>query len=71
MKGEIMNTTQRLQYLEEKLLYQERICDQLSDVLFEQQKQIDKLEEEIIHLRVLLQAEAADSPPENTRPPHY
>lgn len=67
-----MKTEERIQRLEENLLHQEQITDQLSDVLFQQQKQIDRLEKECLRLHSILQATATEGiGKHDTPPPHY
>ena len=64
----------RLDEVETKLAYQEKLVDDLSDVLADQQKRIDALEADIRRLAERLQAmtePAAANRPEDDVPPHY
>jgi SlyX protein len=59
---------ERLIELEIKFSNQENMLEQLSHVLFEQQKQIDQLERQIEELR---QTKTMEIGPHNVKPPHY
>jgi SlyX protein len=61
--------------LQSKTAFLERLLDQMNQVLYEQQKQIDKLSKQVDHLQVRLKnsgeaLEMGDAPA-NERPPHY
>jgi len=62
----------RIRILEEKFEYQERTIDDLNEVIIEQQKQLNALEEQMERLRTLLTA-IQDRPDEgqDPPPPHY
>lgn len=62
----------RIQILEEKFEYQERTIDDLNEVIIEQQKQLNVLEEQMDRLLTLLTA-IQDTPNEgqDPPPPHY
>jgi SlyX protein len=66
---------QRLINLETKLAYQEDTIQQLNDVIFAQQKQIDQLELLCQHLVDRLKELAEQHPADNITyteiPPHY
>lgn len=62
----------RIIELELRYTEQQRMLQELSDVLYQQQKKIDRLEHELSYLRKRLEAEppaVVDSGDE--RPPHY
>lgn len=62
----------RLQILEEKFEYQERMIDSLNDVIIEQQAQLTLLEEKVIHLQSLLESlQDPTTEGEEPPPPHY
>ncbi len=63
------DTEQRLQSLEEKISWQEETIEQLSEVLLDQQRQIDKLTEEQEKLLSLTEVGGEKVP--NEKPPHY
>jgi len=67
------STEQRLTELEIKASYTEDLLDQLNPTIYRQQQQIDRLLQELTHLRQQT-PEAGDSSPRNLRdelPPHY
>ncbi len=66
-------TDQRLTELEIKASYTEDLLDQLNLALYRQQQQIDRLVQELAHLRQQM-AEPGGAAPRNLRdelPPHY
>ena len=66
-------TDQRLTELEIKASYTEDLLDQLNLALYRQQQQIDRLVQELAHLRQQM-PEAGSAAPCNLRdeiPPHY
>lgn len=68
----INDLSERIQNLEEKFAFQEQTVDALNDVILEQQRQINELEEQIVKLKQLLnhsmqQTTDEEDPP----PPHY
>lgn len=67
-------SSERLDNVETKLAYQEKLVDDLSDVLADQQQRIDALEAGIRRLAERLQSvtePAAEGRPEDDVPPHY
>jgi len=69
-----MTTEDRLIEIETKLLRQEDLVEVLNRVLYEQQKQLDRLEASLSALarRVIESQEPPDAPNAlNDRPPHY
>lgn len=63
---------ERLQVLEENFLYQEKMIDALSEVIIEQQTQLNSLHDEISRLQAILSTmqdhpDNGGDPP----PPHY
>lgn len=65
---------QRLVDLETKIAFQENAISQLSDVIVDQQRQIDQLRKELeaLHLQVLALAPSLIAGQgEETAPPHY
>lgn len=64
---------QHLVGLEEKLTFQQRLIDEMSEVALSQQKQIDELEREIrLHrksIQELMESQQSDLP--HDKPPHY
>lgn len=70
-----MTNENRLIEIETKAAFQEKTINELSDVIFEQQKTIDKLTLEIKSLksRVIELSEMlpAAGVPANDKPPHY
>lgn len=66
-------TDQRLTELEIKASYTEDLLDQLNLALYRQQQQIDRLVQELAHLRQQM-PEPGGTAPRNLRdelPPHY
>lgn len=66
-------TDQRLTELEIKASYTEDLLDQLNLALYRQQEQIDRLVQELAHLRQQM-PEPGGAAPRNLRdelPPHY
>ena len=60
--------------LETKIAHQELLLEELSQVLYEQQKTIDKLEKSLTLLNKRMEESAAGGPeigPANQKPPHY
>ena len=59
--------------LETKIAYQEHTIQELNDVVYRQQLQIDKVEIMCKHLmdRIQTLSEAGGGEPNNERPPHY
>ncbi len=70
-----MNEQQRLINIETKLAYQEDTVQQLNDVIFAQQKQIDQLELLCQHLIGRIKELSEQYPASNIasteKPPHY
>lgn len=64
-----MTDERRLVALELKFMHQERLLEELSGVLAEQQKEIARLTAELGALRERLRA--AEEPVPNEPPPHY
>jgi SlyX protein len=66
------STTKRLQYLEEKSAYQERLLDDLNEVIIEQQAQLNQIEERLHRLVSELNAMRHGTPDiSDVPPPHY
>jgi len=65
----VNDNEQRLQSIEEKISWQEETIEQLSEVLLDQQRQIDRLIEE--QGKLLSLAEVAGEKVPNEKPPHY
>ncbi|MEY4615177.1 MAG: SlyX [Pseudomonadota bacterium] len=59
---------ERLIEIEMKLVTQEKLIEELSGVIFEQQKQIDLLEK---LMQDQLRARSIEIGPHNVKPPHY
>lgn len=71
-----MSDAERLIRLEEESAFQEQKLEALNSALTAQQKQIDKLEAELVQLAAQLKnaldaLEDASSGPLNEKPPHY
>ncbi len=67
-------TNERLEELEVKISYQERLIQELNDVIVLQQRQVDKLEESILQVREYLcreQGQRSATEREENPPPHY
>ena len=65
---------QRITELETKVAYQEHTIQELNDVIYEQQQQIDKIEIMCRHLMDRIQSlseSGAGDQPANEKPPHY
>ncbi len=64
---------QRVTAIEEKLAYQEDLIKTLDDVVYQQQRRIDRLEALCNQLSERLQviSESTGVAPDNERPPHY
>jgi len=64
----------RINELETKIAYQEHTIQELNDVIYEQQQQIDRIEIMCKHLMDRIQTlsdTGASDQPANDRPPHY
>ena len=64
----------RITEIEVKLAHVEQAFNELSDVLYRQQQQVDRLELSLEALRQQLQSNedgASTGLPENEKPPHY
>jgi len=59
--------------LETKSAYQEHLIQELNEVIISQQKQIDRLEKSLLHLKDFLrnQEEQPSAPEKEAPPPHY
>ncbi len=70
-----MTDENRLIEIETKAAYQEQTISELSDVIYEQQKDIDKLTRIIETIKTRIHELAEISPgndaPANDKPPHY
>ena len=68
-----MDMEERLARLEEQLYFQEHTIQELNDVLFAQQRQLDAMQKTLTEMaereRKLLELVAEK--PENSLPPHY
>lgn len=67
-------TEKRFCDIEEKLAYQEHVIQELNDVVYQQQKQIDRLELNFQQLVDKVKDELEAGPSESgvdERPPHY
>jgi SlyX protein len=63
-------TDERLIELESRLMHQEKLLEQLDEVVTEQQKRIDVLERTLARLQEQVRMQAEDHPSEPP-PPHY
>ncbi len=61
----------RLQILEEKFEYQDQAIETLNDVIIEQQKRMDSMQETLAKLHSLLAANLVQSDQKDPLPPHY
>jgi SlyX protein len=66
-----MSTEDRFVDIEIKLAQQEDLVESLNTRIYEQQKQIDKLEGMLAALAEHLRNRSSDQSPLNERPPHY
>lgn len=66
-----MTTDERFQNIEMAIAEQQRMLDDLSDVMLDHQRQIDALKKENKFLRALLEQETVKPLSEETPPPHY
>ena len=68
-----MDMEERLARLEEQIYFQEHTIQELNDVLFAQQRQLDAMQKTLTEMaereRILLELVAEK--PENSLPPHY
>jgi len=67
-------TDKRITELETKVAYQEHTIQELNEVIYKQQQQIDNIEIKCQHLMDRIQSLSDSSPgeqPANERPPHY
>ncbi len=64
-------TEQRLVEIESKLAFLEAHLTELSDAMFEQQKQVAAVEKLLHELRDLALAERAQQSQADEKPPHY
>jgi len=67
-------TDKRITELETKVAYQEHTIQELNDVIYRQQQQIDEIEIKCQHLMSRIQSLAetgSGDQPANDRPPHY
>ncbi len=66
--------TKRFEYLETKLIYQEKIIEDLNDVVTKQQNQIDEILKKLLaleeHTKVILPSIIRNQD-EESPPPHY
>jgi len=61
--------TDRLEAIETKLAYQEKVIKELNDVIYEQQRQVDRL---TAVCDALVRSGVDSGPgPANEKPPHY
>jgi len=70
----VTETSSRLRELETRNTYQEAAIEDLSARIYEQQRQIDALESQLLSLAEKVKSIAAGenaSLPEHERPPHY
>ena len=66
-----MSMDERFENIEIALTEQQRMLDDLSDVMLRQQKEIDLLKKENKLLRALIEQETVRPLSEETPPPHY
>ncbi|MCP4755757.1 MAG: SlyX family protein [Proteobacteria bacterium] len=70
-----MTEEERLIDIETKIAFQERTIKELNDVVYDQQKQIDKLNDISNALagkiKELFETATDAKPPANEKPPHY
>ncbi len=66
-----MSADERLTEIEIKVSHQDLLLEQLSDVLFQQQKTIDELEKKLTKLEKKLTEEPLEMGPAGQKPPHY
>lgn len=69
-----MDLEQRIIELETKISYQDHLIQELNEVVFSQQRQIDALEKGLKHIREHLKGSHASDiarPEEEAPPPHY
>ena len=66
-----MTTDERFENIEIALTEQQRMIDDLSDVMLAQQKELDILKKENKLLRALFERETVKPLSEETPPPHY
>lgn len=69
-----MTEENRFINLETKISHQEHLLEELNQVIYRQQKQIDQLEKQVALLTQRLQEASEDSRligPANEKPPHY
>ncbi len=67
-------TDKRITELETKIAYQEHTLQELNDIVYRQQQQIDKVEIMCQHLMDRIQTlsdPGSGEQPTNERPPHY
>ena len=59
--------------LETKSAYQEHLIQELNEVIISQQKQIDRLEKSLLHLKAFLRNQDGQpsEPEKEAPPPHY
>ncbi len=68
-----MEIEQRLIELETKIAYQDKIIEDLSEVIYKQQQQVSALEKSIVHLKNQLDSlQTGDNEIRgHEKPPHY
>lgn len=66
-----MDTEQRFIDLETKILFQEKIIEELNEALRLQQDQLTKLEKSFERFTAQMQASAENEIRPNEKPPHY
>lgn len=66
-----MSADERLTEIEIKVSHQDLLLEQLSDVLFQQQKTIDELEKKLTKLEKKVSEEPLEMGPAGQKPPHY
>lgn len=66
-----MTTDERLTDIEIMLANQQKMLDDLSDVIFAQGKTIDQLKKQLEYLQNIIKEETVKPLSEETPPPHY
>lgn len=66
-----MSIEERLQNIELMLTEQQRMLDDLNDVVIQYAKELDALKKESVNIRTMLETETVKPLSEETPPPHY
>ena len=67
----MMSQEERMVEIESKIAHQEHAHEQLNEVVYDQQKQIEALRKQLVQLKQRLEDRDNQEPIEDAPPPHY